>query len=211
MRVENEIDLWHLQHIVEAGDSITAKTPRMIFVQRGDEKEKGMKKFVLLTIKVEKFEFDEHKNKLRLAGKILEAPEEVQLGSYHTIEVGVGKLLSIEKKEWKEEQEKRLERAEIRMEVLREPKIIEEFFVHVNKEDGLAVYGFEEVKTATSIGAVKIILIDEEKIRETRMEELVKEVENKRGEIKLVSKKFQAGQKFCKMCDVGAILRFSIS
>lgn len=183
----------------------------MIFIQREEGREKGKRKFVLLTIKSEKSEFDEHKNKLRLNGKILEAPKEVQLGSYHTIEVGIGKILSIEKKEWKDEQIKRLERAKVRMEILKEPKVIEEFFVHLNKEDGLSVYGFEDVKMAASMGAVKIVLIAEEKIREKEIEELVKEVESKRGEIKLVSKKIPAGQKFCKICYVGAILRFSIS
>lgn len=211
LRVENPIDIWHLEKIIEKGDLITAKTLRTIFVQRGEERIKGRKKFLVLTIKIEKVEFQEQTNKLRLIGKIVEAPEEVQKGSYHSIEVGTGKMLTIEKGEWKKEQMERLEKTRTRIEFLKDSKEIEEFFVHVNRSDGLAVYGFEQVKMAASIGAIKIVFIPEEKMRSKENEELIDEVANKRGEIRIVSKRHPVGEKFCKMYDIAAILRFPIS
>jgi len=211
LKVEVVTDFWHLENIVEKGDLITAKTPRMIFVQRGDEKIKGRKKFVVLTVKVEKLDFQKHKNKLRFTGKIVEAPDDVQKGSYHTIEIGIGNIFTIEKKEWREEQIKRLERGKIKIKIVREPKLIQEFLMHVNKGDGLAVYGLKQVKLASSVGAVKIVFIPEEKVRKREIEELLEEIENKRGEVKLISKKYSVGKKFIKTYDIAAILRFPIS
>ena len=44
----------------------------------------------------------------------------------------------------------------------RERRIMEEFFEHLKKDDGLSVYGLEEVKQALDYGAIKILLISEE-------------------------------------------------
>jgi len=210
LKVNNSLDLWYLEKIVEKGDLITARTLRTIFIRREEEKIKTRKKLVTLTIRVEKVDFSKQKNRLRLKGKIVEAPEEVQRGSYHTIEVGLGKKLTIEKKEWKKVHIERLKRAKHVIKIA-ELKIIKEFFTHINKDDGLVVYGLDQVKIASQVGAVKIALISEEKIREKSIEELVEEIENKRGEIRLVSRKQKEGEKFCKMCDIAAILRFPIS
>jgi len=211
LKVENDLDLWHLQQIVEPKDLVEARTVRTIFIRREEGKEKGKRKLVLLKIRVEKIEFEEYTRKLRLTGRIVEAPEEVQKGDYHTIEVGRGDLMEIGKDRWSQEQLERLKRATVRMEVLRDPRILEEFSVHCDKDDGLAVYGFEQVKSAAGYGAVKIVLIPEEKIREKNFEDMVKLVESKKGEIKLISKKDMAGKKFCNTYDIGAILRFPIS
>jgi len=45
---------------------------------------------------------------------------------------------------------------------IRERKIMEEFFEHLKKDDGLSVYGLEEVRQALDYGAVKTLLISEE-------------------------------------------------
>lgn len=209
LKVEVTTDFLHLEKIVELGDMITARSLRTIFVQRDEERIKGRKKFVLLTIKVDKIDFQKHKNKLRFIGKIVEAPEEVQKGSYHTIEIGIGNVFTIEKKEWKDEQIKRLEKAKIKIEILKDPRLIQEFLIHLNKGDGLAAYGIEQVKLAASMGAVKVVFIPEGKIRE--MEELIEEIESKRGEVKLISNKYSFGEKFSKTYDIAAILRFPIS
>lgn len=120
-------------------------------------------------------------------------------------------MFSIEKSEWKKEQIEILEKTKARIEFLKNPKEIEEFFVLLNKGDNLAIYGVEQVKMAASIGAVKIVFIAEEKMRSKDMEELIELIGNKRGEVRVVSKKYQIGEKFCKMYDVAAILRFPIS
>ena len=211
LKVEAATDFWHLEKIVEKGDLITARTLRTIFVRRGEERIKANRKFVVLTIKVDKVDFQKHMNKLKFIGKIVKAPEEVQKGSYHSIEIGIGNMFTIEKKEWKEEQIKRLERAKVKVKILKDSKLIEEFLMHLNKGDGLAAYGFDQVKIAASIGAVKIVFIVEEKIREREIEELVGEIQDKRGEVKMISKKYSFGKKFSKAYDIAAILRFPIS
>ena len=150
-------------------------------------------------------------NKLKLIGKIMEAPEEVQKGSYHSIEVGIGKMFSVEKIEWKEEKIGRLKRSESKIEFLKNPKDAEEFYVHLNKNDGLAMYGIDQIKMAALIGAVKTVFILEEKIRSEEVEELIEEIFNKKGEVIIVSKKYPVGLKFSKTYDIAAILRFPIA
>jgi len=211
IKVDNKLDLWNLEKIVSKGDLVTARTQRNIFIQREEGREKVRKKFVVLKIKVEKIEFDEKKNKLRLNGRIVEAPEEVSKGDYHTIEVGIGLALTIEKQEWTDEQLKRLEKAKTRLEFLRDARLLEEFFTHLNKQDGLVAYGVEQVKIAAEYGAVKVVLVDEEKIREKEFEELIENIVGKRGEIKLVSRKNPEGKGFCENYSIAAILRFVIS
>ena len=45
---------------------------------------------------------------------------------------------------------------------VRERAIMQEFFEHLKKDDGLSVYGLEEVKNALNYGAVKTLLVSEE-------------------------------------------------
>jgi peptide chain release factor subunit 1 len=46
--------------------------------------------------------------------------------------------------------------------VVKERRLMEEFFEHLKKDDGLSVYGLDEVKRALDFGAVKTLLISEE-------------------------------------------------
>lgn len=207
IKIDSFLDFLHLQKIIEKNDLIKAKTWRRIFIQREEKKIRAKKKFVTLKIKAEKIEFHKHMKKIRITGKIVEAPNEISLGEYHTIEVGLGSILTIEKEEWKKEQIERLEKAKVRIEYAK-PKFIQEFFMHINKQDGLAIYGLEQIKFASQAGAIKILFVPEEKFQE--FEEIIKEVEKKKGEIKLVSEKDELGKNFCKTYDIGAILRFPL-
>lgn len=201
--VNDKNDLWHLENIITPGDFVTAKTPRTIFVEREDSKEKAKRKVVLLKIKVEKIEFNKQSNKLRVKGKIIECPDDVQKGSYHTIEVGFRSMLTIEKEKWSDEQIERLHRAKTFVRTADDRELVNEFYVRLKKDDGLVAYGFDNVKTAAEFGAVKTILVSEEKIREKDVEALIKLVESKRGAVVFVSDK-----KFNKEFGLGAILRF---
>ncbi|MDI6798723.1 MAG: hypothetical protein QMD12_01860 [Candidatus Aenigmarchaeota archaeon] len=209
--VENRLDLWHLANILEPGDLITSKTLRTVFIERWGEREKVERKLVTLTIQLEKMVFQDETNNLRLTGRIVEAPKEITIGSYHTIEARIHSILYIEKKEWKQEHIERLKRAAKGIERIIKPTVIDEFFVHLNKNDGLAVYGFEQVRSAALIGAVKVVLIPIERIKDKRVDELIKAVEEKRGKIKFVARKEPSGEKFCRAYDFAAILRFPIS
>jgi protein pelota len=91
-------DLHILKEVITPGSFITAKSPRSVKIRREGEliRAKTGRREVIMKIQVEKIELEE---KLRLTGKILEAPESVDRG-YHTIEFEPGKFLKIEK-EWK--------------------------------------------------------------------------------------------------------------
>lgn len=117
-RFENEIkvkpeimeDLWHLGKIILPGDFASGSTTRK-FVSEGGEAER---KTVVIKILVEKAEFHEHSQKLKILGKIAGGhPEEyVQIGKHHSLEIGEGDIISIFKKQWAKYEIDRLHEAE---------------------------------------------------------------------------------------------------
>jgi len=103
-------DLEILKEIITSGSFVTAKSPRSVKIRREGEliRAKTGRREVILKIQVEKIDLTE---KLRLTGKIVEAPEDVEKG-YHTIEVEPEKFLKIEKvwKSWEIDRIKSAER-----------------------------------------------------------------------------------------------------
>jgi protein pelota len=126
---ENLDDLWHLKYIIEPGDIVFSLTKR---VRESSDKLRSDKEKVTvrLGIEVEKVEFHKFANRLRITGKIVAGVED---SGYHTINIPVGKELSIIKEEWKDEQLKRIKEAE---EAAKRPEI-----VIVTIEEGEAVVG----------------------------------------------------------------------
>lgn len=328
ININDNNDLWHLENLIEEGDFVTARTMRSVFIEREGRKIKVERKPMKLKIEVEKVEYHKYANKLRIMGKIVEGPEKVSIGSYHTIEAEIGSILTIEKKKWKKYQLERLKRAQLRVpavllvvvdfeeatfaqlkesgvsyilelknphsmkeekqeefyknviseiekrsedvkgvvlagpgfakehifniikeknpklasrivqdscssasraginellkrksiqkivvrsKILEESRLVEEFFYHLNRDDGLATYGFEQVKNAMGMGAIKTLLVSEEKIRDKKVENLAKEVERKGGKVEIISRVHDLGERFSGMSGLGAILRFRIS
>ncbi len=121
-------DLWHLKHVIERGDIVFALTKRAM---QSDDKLRSDKELVTvrLGIEVEKVEFHSFANRLRISGKIVAGVEE---SGHHTINVTVGKEVSIIKK-WKEEQLKRIYQA---VEASKRPEV-----VILTIEEGEAVAG----------------------------------------------------------------------
>jgi len=111
LRVDDETDLWHLQNVIERHDKVCSVTIRNVFIQRDGRKVKIGRKPMRLTIQVERVEQHKHANILRITGKIVKGPEDVKIGSFHTIEVKPGNVLTI-MKEWKKYQIERLRKAE---------------------------------------------------------------------------------------------------
>ncbi len=329
IRVENTDDLFYLKNFIEPGDTVKARTPRSVFLEREGDIKKVGKKMMLLKIIVEKVEFQAGITQLRISGRIIEAPDNVQLDSYHSIEVKPGKYLTITKNEWKKYQIQRLKEAEKRTpnimiiavdldqatlallknnrieilseiknqfslqheekriqeyyqkvaeeilkfsqpmksiilagpgfakehiskiirekseetykkivigsvssstisgineavklglidkiveesEILKETKIVEEFFLHLRKEDGFAVLGVDNIFQANEMGAIEKLLISEEKIKDKRLEEIAKDVEQKSGKVQIISSMHDLGEQFEKIGGIGAILRFKL-
>lgn len=91
-------DLWILYNTIQQGDIVGARTFRRVVRREGD---KGERKPMHLDLKVEKVEFHEFSNRLRIKGQIIRGPDEyISIGQYHTINVEIGTKLTIIKDKW---------------------------------------------------------------------------------------------------------------
>ncbi len=90
-------DVYLLEGIITPGAVLKAKTLRSREIWRGEERVKGKKEMILIAIAVEKILFAE--NQLRVNGKIVEGPEDLERG-YHTIEIEPGTFFTLQK-DWK--------------------------------------------------------------------------------------------------------------
>ncbi|MFA6035568.1 MAG: mRNA surveillance protein pelota [Candidatus Micrarchaeia archaeon] len=109
---ETEEDIWHIERVLGPGDLVKSRSFRR-FKARPGEGESGEKKEVTIELIAEKIEFHEGTGKLRITGKIKAGfPEEfVQIGSYHTIDVGFDEMITVTK-QWKPYQLERLKEAQ---------------------------------------------------------------------------------------------------
>jgi len=110
LRVQITEDLWHLEKIIAPGDLVTAKTQRKFVTDSG----KSERKPATITIEVEKVSFHKPSEKLRVLGTIVSGrPEElVQIGSHHSLDVGEGDVLKIQKKKWRGHELDRIKEAQ---------------------------------------------------------------------------------------------------
>ncbi len=106
---ENMEDVYLLSSIITPGSLLTARTIRSREIRRGDEKVKGKKESIVLTISVEKVEFQEDKG-LRAGGKILRGPEDLEHG-FHSIEIAPNDFITIEK-QWRSWEIDKIKKAE---------------------------------------------------------------------------------------------------
>jgi protein pelota len=105
-------DFWVLYNIIQKGDRVYARTTREVRLgDRYDRPEKGKRISVFLGVSVEKLMWDRYLNRLRVHGIICEAPEDVGLGSHHTLNVNLNKPLKIVKDRWMKYQLDQLNRA----------------------------------------------------------------------------------------------------
>lgn len=110
LRPDTLDDLWHLHNLVEPGDHVTATTQRTVMVGRGDaEEEKARKKTVTLTVAVERVEFHDFANRLRITGTIVGTDEQ---GRYHTLNIEPLDEITVAKSApWRDHQVQRVSEA----------------------------------------------------------------------------------------------------
>ncbi len=102
------------------------------------------------------------------------------------------------------------------LESLRALEILEEVIKHISKDDSLAVYGIDDVELAAQANAVETLLIsdyllhhEDPKVRE-RAAKLMEIVEKKGGEVVIVPKESEAGERLKMFGDVVALLRYPL-
>ena len=85
--IEQKEDLYYLSLILDKNDIVYAWTWRQIRIETGMGKsEKGERARIYLGIVVEKLEFQKFTDRLRILGKVIEAPEYLHIkGHYHTL------------------------------------------------------------------------------------------------------------------------------
>lgn len=93
--------------------------------------------------------------------------------------------------------------------VARETKLVEGVFEEIARE-GPATYGVDHVDRAIDLGAVEMLLVTDELVREGRGEELLDRVEQLGGEGHVVSTKHEAGEKLEALGGAAAKLRYRV-
>jgi len=154
--IDNLDDLWHLYNLIEEHDVVGGETYRRL--EKVDDKirpDKTMKKKVWLAIEVERVEFHEFSNRLRVLGLIARGPEDMGLKAHHTLNFTSGTHLELEKPTgWKPHQLDQLKNA---VEASEQPQV-----TIIGIEDDNAViallhqYGIRELATIRTQGMGKL-------------------------------------------------------
>ncbi len=101
VRIDSLDDLVFLKQIIESGDFVTGRTYRKIKLGEEGSRQRSIKKSVKIKIRVDKLAFDRF---LRIHGTVETEIEGIAMHSAHSIEVGMGTELEIEKESWKKYQ-----------------------------------------------------------------------------------------------------------
>lgn len=97
-----------------------------------------------------------------------------------------------------------------------EVEALSKFFEELNKDTGLAAYGFEEVQNACSMGAVEKLFVSNSFLRKskaeknTEIESLIRTAGDMKGGIILVSSEHELGKQLEGLGGVAAFLRYKI-
>lgn len=102
------------------------------------------------------------------------------------------------------------------MRTAEEAEVIEEFLRRLGKGEANVAYGFDDVKKAASMGAVEKLILADSALRDSsdeqrlRLEGLMREVEDKKGTVMVVSTEHEAGKKLTAFNGLAALLRFAL-
>lgn len=144
VQIDSLDDLWHLYNVIAPGDLVYAVTFRREEVKADKiRSERGEKKRMRLGIRVEKVEFHEFDDRLRILGVIEDGPQDI--GSYHTLNLQEGDVITIVKERWTNAQLKRIARA---VEDTKRPQIV---FVSLDQDEATVAvmrqFGVREIAT----------------------------------------------------------------
>jgi len=103
-----------------------------------------------------------------------------------------------------------------RLQVVEETEIMEEVMKRLGKGEMTVNYGFTEVEKAAEMGAVEKLVLADKMLRESSDEErlmierVMSEVEQRGGEVNVISTEHEAGAKLLALSGIVAVLRFPI-
>jgi len=100
--------------------------------------------------------------------------------------------------------------------IVEEAEIMEEVLKRLGKGEPNVTYGMEEVEKAARLGAIEKLVLADATLREAsdekrlRIEDLMRRVERKGGNIIVVSTEHEAGAKLMALGGIAALLRFAL-
>ncbi len=99
----------------------------------------------------------------------------------------------------------------------REEQMLIDLLLQQIQNEGLAVYGWEDVQKAATAGAIKILLVTDELIRKKRQEnnftvldEMMKHVDALQGEIHILTFELESGRRLQGLGGIAALLRYKL-
>lgn len=93
-------DLWHSYNLIRIGDSVRCTTVRKVVQESSTGSTSSSRKRFMLTIAVEKVEFDAQGLQLRISGTVESEHDQIRRGSYHTATLELHQSFQIEKECW---------------------------------------------------------------------------------------------------------------
>jgi protein pelota len=100
--------------------------------------------------------------------------------------------------------------------IVDETETMEEVMKRLGKGEATITYGLNEVESAVKMGAVEKLVLADTMLRESQeeqrlhLEELMREVEQRRGSVTVVSTEHEAGAKLLALGGIAALLRFPV-
>ncbi len=101
--------------------------------------------------------------------------------------------------------------------IVDETEVMEEIMKRLGKGEATITYGLEAVENAIAMGAVEKLVVADTLLREAdeeqrlHLEKLMREAEQRRASITVVSTEHEAGEKLLALTGIAALLRFPIS
>jgi protein pelota len=100
--------------------------------------------------------------------------------------------------------------------IVDETETMEEVMRRLGKGEATITYGLEAVEKSVKMGAVEKLVLADTMLRESQdeqrlhLEELMREVEQRRGSVTVISTEHEAGAKLLALGGVAALLRFPL-
>lgn len=140
--IDKKDDLWHIQNFIEEGDIVRALTYRRSERNEDIPRAKRSEKLPMtISVEVEKKEYQPFGERLRIFGKIVDAPQDI--GKHHTIILKEKMEVKIIKKKWNASSDKILD------ECIRSTRMPEVLFIAIDDEMARAIvmtsYGLKEI------------------------------------------------------------------
>jgi protein pelota len=100
LRPETAEDLWHTYNLLQTGDLVRCTTIRKVVKESATGSTSSSKKRMMLTVQIQRVDFDPDALELRLSGIVTSESDHVRTGAHHTLTLELNQNYSLEKICW---------------------------------------------------------------------------------------------------------------